>query len=158
MYLFDLASKLKKLNSRIYIDTRGGTRIAEGWHATGIYYREPGQDRAKYKGAVSHYVNNDAQRLLDAYDKGHKDKYLGGVAIEWVPEYDIFSEVEQGKPLHLVAPGWRSIVARLSRQGYIDLKRAKLLFGAASLGEQSYDKLKFEARRDLAQEEINNGN
>lgn len=138
MYLFDFQSKLKKLNPRLYVNTKEVRHIEGDWRSTGIYLRSAGGRKGRSTGLGE--VSNAAQSLLKDTMAGHVDKYIGPVSAGYVPEYEQykFDKWGEGK---ILAIGWRTTVLNLIRKGLVDADRAKKVFNCRGLGESSYDKL-----------------
>ena len=151
MYTFDLAAKLERLNSRLYIDTQNGRELAEGWWVSGIYLRSP--ERRERRISESR-LGGAGRQVYDAAVAGQKDKYIAGISLTWVPEYDIFST--EGE-YELLAPGWRSLVMNLVKQRLVSLDQARKVFNCSGLGEQTYDKLSLVERHDLWKKDFEDG-
>jgi hypothetical protein len=136
----DLQTKLQKLNPRIFI-LKGKAAVEGEWRYSGIYLREAGkkQTMAKWKWS---YADTGAQKHLEDLEKGTKDKFLCGVSLTVVPEYDIFN-LDRGLVL---APGWRSILLSLAKLKAIDIRKARRVFSASSLGRQTYDRMSLEQK------------
>lgn len=136
MLIGDFTSKLKKLNSKLYVkmDQR---QIIRGLGHSGIYLKQAKQAGLSYdtKDRGHHLVNRYYQEL----ESGQLDKFICGVCLEWIPEFDIYDD-EYTK---IVIPGWRTTLLRLVQAKAIDLDKAKKVFKCKSLGESDYDKLNF---------------
>lgn len=135
MYLFDLQSKLKKLNSNLYI--KGG----------GLYLREHKRATNTLKDHELHYDLAAGKYLKDLYT-GQVDTYIEALAKEYMPEYDEF-DTEKGI---LRVKGWRSLLCSLVKKKIIKLESAQRIF-SSSLLEQTYDKLGFDGKLAWARRE-----
>jgi uncharacterized protein (UPF0262 family) len=144
MYVFDLQSKLKQLNTNLYVDQRFANWVKDDFWVCGIYLR--GGPTIRQKLSTTQMVGMDATRrsILEAGYKGLRDRHVGGCNKQYVPEYDIF-DLESGE---MLAEGWRTITCSLAKRGFISLAKARKVFNAPSLGEQDYDRLSFYEKLD----------
>lgn len=140
MYAFDLQAKLRKLNSRLYIDATNPRQVGvdsdgEAVFSAGVHERFALRTR---KTEHRDYASTDAQKYLTQVESG-ESKFHGGIAYPWVPEHDRF-DVERGQ---LLMRGWRSLLTHLAKVGVIDIRKARKVFGCNELGLCSYDKLDY---------------
>lgn len=129
---------IKKLNDRLYVKTDERKEIAEGFWVTGIYYKEPERVISRYKNNKN-AVHGQHEKYLNALEAGELDKFITGVCLNVVPEYDIFDLAYN----RMLAPGWRKIVLKLVQHKLCTLEKARKVFKCSSLGEHDYDKMKF---------------
>lgn len=142
MFTFDVISKLKRLNRDLYLGDAG--REVFGWPAVGLYRR---RNRREDFGLLATNTSKDDEKLVTELQSGVRDEYLCGIPVGWIPDLPAFDPGTR----KLAAPSWREILLKLSRKGVIDLYRARQIFNAGSLGESDFDRLSFDAKRDLLQ-------
>lgn len=138
MLLGDMQSKLKKLNSRLYIKTDERKEHAKGFHVSGIYLKASERVKLRFKNDKS-AVHWKQGKYLEALERGELDRFICGVCLEHVPEYDVFCFVKN----NILAPGWRKIVLKLVKYKICTLDQARNVFNRQSLGESDYDKMSF---------------
>ena len=135
MLVSNFEYRLKKLNPRLFV-YRESVAQEDDWKISGIYLREAGK-----KETMAHwkwnYATTEAQKYLQDTETGAKDKFLCAVSLTEVPEYDIFN-LDKGL---IIAPGWRSILLALAKFKAIDIRDARRVFSAGSLGQQTYDRM-----------------
>lgn len=140
MYLFVFREKLSQLNPLLYVDTDKATQVNEEWRVAAIRLRK-GRASAERTSVVG--LQADAARFLSDSESGNIDEVVGGVPLEWVPEYDLLDPKAE-RP-RLLAKGWRSIVQALVKRGLCSVERARQVF-SRSLGETDYDRSSLEQR------------
>lgn len=151
MYLFDLQAKLKEVDPNLYVKTDHRIEATPGVFSSGIYLKANRRKANAISRSDVGLAGKDVMtRLLDSYT-GQLDVYLGGVTLDWIPEYDEF-HCESGR---LIRKGWRSVALSLVKQGVCSLDKVRKVFGS-SLGEASYDKLTYEQKLYKARQEMPN--
>lgn len=136
MLLCDFQSKLKRLNEDLYVKTDERVKHANDFWLSGIYLKATRQTIRGDK----NYAGDTAQRkYLEELENGNLDKYICGVCLNHIPEYDIFDF----ELTRLLASGWRKIVLRLVKMNLCTLAEARKVFNCSALGESTYDKMKF---------------
>lgn len=139
MYLFDLQAKLRRLNPGLYVRSDVRVQVQPGIYSTALHLNV---NRRKVRGVAQGDIallgSEGAKRLQEHYT-GQIDLYLGGVPLDWVPEFD---EIDPKTAL-TIRKGWRSIVLNLVKQNVCSMDRARKYFGS-SLGETRYDKFTYE--------------
>lgn len=148
MYLFDFIQKLQKLNPKLYANTEQRTYIMRGVWITGLYLKQPKRKKVS-TGSRLAVLSEKQRQYMEAMEKGELDKFVGGVGLVYVPEYDIF-DIEQYK---LMLPGWRTILLNLAKQKVIDLDKAKRVFKRSSLGQSDWDNMDFHKKIEWARGE-----
>lgn len=142
MLLFDLQSKLSKLNPALYIKTDERAKNGADFWISGIYCKNPKRTaKIGTSGSLSE-VTIDQQKYLQALHAGELDIFITGVCLNHIPEHDVF-DLEKNS---MLAPGWRKIALRLVTSKLCTLSRAKKIFNCSSLGEHDYDKMNFISR------------
>lgn len=136
MFIHDFIAKLKRLNPRLRVDTENAQKIGE-YRLAGIYLKNVRQKglSVDVQGRGHHKVDRYYQEL----ETGNLDKYLGPVALDHIPEYDVFN----AEYSNMAVPGWRTIVLRLVQQKVCSLERARKVFNCAGLGDSDYDRMSF---------------
>lgn len=143
MIIGDFKYKLAKLNPNLYVRTDDSTKM-EGLHHAGIYLKQVKQAGLSYDTKGRGSVN--VERYFQELESGNLDKFLCGICIEWIPEFDIFNK-EYTK---ISIPGWRTTLLRLVQSKAIELDKARKVFNCSSLGLSDYDKLNFFAKMQFA--------
>ena len=138
MLIGDFSSKIKELNDHLYVKTDDRNEIAEGFHVSGVYYKQPGRVESRFKNNKN-LVHAKHENYLLALEAGELDKFICGVCLEIVPEYDVFDLAYD----RMLAPGWRKVVLRLVKLDLCTLVKARKVFNCSSLGEHDYDKMGF---------------
>jgi len=141
MYLFDLQSKLKRLNNRLIVQTDQPRKILFGITSYPIVLAFGKRTHRSSNTARYDRLDTDARRYMEMKQSGQAGEYMGGVC-EYVPEYDEF-DIESGQ---LRFRGWRSIAYNLVLRGACTLDRARKVFNCSSLGETDWDKLPSEQK------------
>lgn len=143
MLIGDFKHKLARLNSRLYIRTDEVTKM-DGLAHAGIYMRNVKQAGLSWetKGRGDHRVERYYQEL----ESGNLDKFLCGICVEWLPEYDIFN----ADYTKIAVPGWRTVLLRLVSLKAFTLDEARKVFNCYSLGENDYDRMTFFQRVEFA--------
>lgn len=141
MYLFDLQAKLRELHPDLYVKTDTINKLHCGLVSSGIYLKNPKRaaDRSTWG---KHYVHEKQRKYLEAIEAGQLDKFIMGVCLNYIPEYDIY-DLERER---ILMPGWRTIVKRLHANKIITLDKARKVFNCKSLGESDWDKLNLHQR------------
>lgn len=115
-----------------------------GLRHAGIYLKQTKQ--AGLSSDVKGHGHHLVEKYYAALESGQLDKYLAGVCLERIPEYDIFNE----DYTKMEIPGWRTIILRLVQAKVTTLERARKVFECSSLGESDYDKLSLAGKMRLA--------
>lgn len=143
MLFGDFTHKLRQLDSRIIVKTDQPTKMDGLWHS-GIYLQQVRQAGLS-KGTKGHGTAQQ-EKFYSELETGQLDKFLCGVCIEWVPEFDIFN-AEHTK---IAVPGWRTILMRLIQSKLVTKDKARKVFNCQSLGEIDYDRLTFFGKLEFA--------
>lgn len=144
MYLSEFLTKLRRLNSRLYVGERGAVAMSGEWHALGLYERRV-SNRHQTSARLLSEANDVDRKYLGDRESGATDDFVCGIPAGWVPEGDVFDE--QGK---LLARGWRSIVCFLVKSNRTTWDKARKHFGAG-IGTSTYDKADFHGKRAYVQ-------
>ena len=137
MLLGDFQYKLQKLNPRLYIRTEQARTETDGSRHAGLYLKEPERMALRFEHDLN-LVHHMQERYLKALAAGELDRFICGVCIDDVPEYDRFN-LESDR---IQAPGWRTVSLSLVKKQICSLARVRKVFNCASLGEFDYDQLK----------------
>lgn len=143
MLLGNFKDRLRKLNSRIFIDEEKAT-VMQGLRHAGIYLKSVKQ--AGLSLDTKGRGHGKVERYYAALESGDLNKFLCGICLEWLPEYDIFN-AEYTK---IAIPGWRTVLMQLIQKKVIDREQARKVFSCSSLGEADYDRLSFFAKMQFA--------
>ena len=151
MYGFEFQSKLRRLNSKLFLDERAASPI-EGVPdrpQVSILYKQGEREDKKtnYLG-----LGTEGIRFLRDVESGHTYKHISGCATQWIPEFDEFSW--NGDRLVLSARGWRTIGKILVNHGICSAERFRRVFSCPSFLESSYDWAGYELRFEWAIREL----
>lgn len=143
MLIIDFTARLSRLNPRLIVRSDQATK-RQGLKHAGIYLKEQQQRGLSYDvkgkgpaGIEKYYAELAAGRL---------DKYICGVCIEWLPEFDVFNEEYSC----VSVPGWRTVLLRLIESKVFKLEDARRIFNCQSLGETDYDKMSIFKKMEFA--------
>lgn len=136
MLLCDFTSRLRQLNGDLYVKTDQVIKM-DGLKHSGIYLKMIKQSGLSYD-TKGHGAAN-VEKFFAARETGQLDKYMCGVCIEWLPEFDIFN----ADYTKIAVPGWRSTLLRLIQSKAFSLQSARKVFNCSSLGETDYDRMSF---------------
>jgi len=146
MILCDLQAKLRKVNDLLYVKTDRVNVTGNGrFKLSGIYLKVPKREQRRFK-QDSNQIHASHEKYLVALENGELDKFICGVCINHIPEYDIF-DFEWSR---ILAPGWRTIAMKLIGLKLASAEKVKKVFECQSLGEHTYDKLNFFRRLEYA--------
>ena len=134
MYIFDLQNKLRKINKDLYVKQDEINQMSCGLISSGIYLKNPGRSK-DMTGSNKNLVIAQQRKYLEAVEAGHLDKFIIGVCLNYVPEYDIF-DLERER---ILMPGWRTVAMRLVKMKVASLDKVRKVFQCKSLGESDWD-------------------
>ena len=137
MLLCDFQAKLKRLHPDLYVKTDERTKNGANFWISGIYLKARRQP-SKIK-ADRNLVHAQHEKYLNALESGELDKFVSGVCLNHIPEYDIFDFALT----RILAPGWRKLAMRFVAVNICTLERAQKVFNCPSLGESDYDNMNF---------------
>ena len=151
MLIGDFKSKLYKLNPRLIVSDAQPVRM-NGLYHTGIYEKQVRQNGLSFD--TRGHGDPKAEKYFAALETGQLDRYICGICIEWVPEYDVFN-AEYNK---VAVPGWRTILMQLVQKKLTTLDKARKVFEVPSLGEADYDRMSFFKKMEFAKkiDRVNN--
>lgn len=150
MYLHDFQHKLRQLNEKLYVKTDQVRK--DGVHKiAGIYLKSAGRVQVN-AGSNKGYASVEQQKYLEALERGELDKFICGITLDLIPEYDII-DVERSR---IIAPGWRTILLSLIRQNVVNSDKAKKIFSCSSLGEADFDRATFFQKIQIIKERNEN--
>lgn len=141
MDIGNFKNKLTKLNPALYVHQDLG-RTEGGLRHSAIYYKQPGRTPIKVSKADLQEAHSSQIHYLEALEAGEIDKYMCGVCLDFVPEYDIINT----EYVKIIAMGWRSTLLRLVSLKVCTLEKARKVFNCASLGESDYDRANFHGK------------
>jgi len=136
MSFHSFEEKIKKLNPKIYIDKAHRVfTVNKELGTSGIYLK----DFNSFNESTFGLSGED--KLIVEKMNAEQDEMIGWTTHDIVYEADQFDE--SGK---IIATGWRSILKRFVKSGYVDADKARQVFGWE---ESDYDRLTYEQKRDL---------
>lgn len=142
MLLTVFQEKLKKANPNLYVKTDERKKQGDNFWISGIYYQVRTRADLRYHSGGLAEIHREQAKYLEALSRGDLDKFITGVCLNHIPEYDIFDFTRSC----MLVPGWRKIALRLVKANVCTLAQAKKAFNCTGLGESTYDKMKFFAR------------
>ena len=129
--------KLSRLNRDIYIHKNATFALNKEWGTSGIYLKNRRREKLKNIGVLEG-AELESARKHNADDS----QYIGWTARKWVPEGNKYDE--EGR---LIAPGWRSILIKMIKQGLIQRDKAEKIFGATLFS--TYDLMSNKKKREF---------
>ncbi len=134
MYIFDLQAKLQKIHPDLYVKTDIVNHMHCGLVSSGIYLKNPKRSKDT-TGSGKNLIIAVQRRYLEAMETGQLDKFVMGICLNYIPEYDVY-DLERERVL---MPGWRTVAVRLARANIASLDKLKKVFKCRSLGETDWD-------------------
>ncbi len=146
MLLTDLQTKLRRIDTRLYIDTSNIVTKENNLRFAPLYLKKARKSEITVQRSDRNQVNAAHAQYLDALERGIMDIYVTAICLDFIPEYDIFN-MEYTK---LAVLGWRSLALMLYKQKIASLDRIKKAFQCNGLGESDYDKASFFGKLEFA--------
>ena len=146
MLLTDLQAKLRKIDTRLYIDNRSIVTRENGLRFAPLYLKKARKSEITVQRTDRNQVSAAHAQYLDALEAGIMDTYVTAICLDFIPEYDIFN-MEYTK---LAVIGWRSLGLMLAKQKIASLDRIKRAFNCDGLGESDYDRASFFGKLEMA--------
>lgn len=146
MLLTDLQAKLRKIDTRLYIDTSRPVIRENGLKFGGLYFKKARKDEIAVQKSDRNKVHSSHAQYLDALERGEMDIYVTAICLDFIPEYDIFN-MEYTK---LASMGWRSVALLLVSKKLATLDQVRKAFDCRGLGESDYDKAGFFGKLEIA--------
>lgn len=146
MLVSDLQAKLRKIDTRLYIDNRSIVTRENGLRFAPLYLKKARKSEISVQKTDRNQVSAAHAQYLDALEAGVMDTYVTAICLDFIPEYDIFNK-EYSK---LAVIGWRSLGMLLEKQKIASLDRIRKAFDCRGLGESDYDKLSFFGKLEMA--------
>lgn len=146
MLLFDLQAKLRKIDTRLYIDTSKPVVRENGLRFAPLYFKKARKMEITVQRSDRNLVSAHHAAYLDALERGEMDTYVSAICLDFIPEYDIFN-MEYTK---LAVIGWRSLALMLYNKKIAPLDRVKRAFECNGLGESDYDRASFFGKLEFA--------
>lgn len=146
MLLTDFQYKLRRIDTRLYIDTSKPFVRENGLRFCPLYLKKAKKMDITVQKSDRNQVSAAHANYLDALEKGVMDTYVTAICIDFIPEYDIFN-IEYTK---LAVMGWRSIGLLLRNLKIADLDKIKKVFNCNGLGESDYDRASLHGKLEIA--------
>ncbi len=146
MLLTDLQAKLRRIDTRLYIDNTKITTRENGLRFAPLYLKKARKSEISVQRSDRNSVHSAHEKYLDALERGEMDTYVTAICLDFIPEYDIFN-MEYTK---LAVLGWRSLALMLSKRKIAPLDRIKKAFQCNGLGESDYDRANFFGKLEFA--------
>jgi hypothetical protein len=143
MLIGDFKKRLQQLNPNLVVKDDQVVKM-DGLKHSGIYLKQVKQSGLSYD--VKGRGDARVERYYAALESGQLDKFLCGVCLEWLPEFDVFN----ADYTKIAVPGWRTVLMQLVSKQAISLDKARKIFNCASLGEADYDRMNFFKRAEFA--------
>lgn len=137
MLLTDFQAKLKRIDTRLYIDASKPVTKENGLKFAPLYLKKARRDQVSTSKTDRNLVHAGHAKYLDALESGVMDTYVTAICLDFIPEYDIFNK-EYTK---LAVIGWRSVGLILANQKIASIDRIRKAFNCQGLGQSDYDKL-----------------
>ena len=146
MLVSDLQAKLRKIDTRLYIDNRSIVTKENGLRFAPLYLKKARKSEISVQKTDRNQVSAAHAQYLDALEKGVMDTYVTAICLDFIPEYDIFN-MEYTK---LAVLGWRSLALMIVRQKLADLSKVKRAFECKGLGESDYERASYFGKLEIA--------
>lgn len=146
MLLTDLQAKLRKIDTRFYIDASRPVTKENGLRFAPLYFKKARKSEITVQKSDRNSVNAAHAQYLDALERGEMDTYVSAICLDFIPEYDIFN-MEYTK---LAVIGWRSLALLLVKQNLADITKVRNAFGCQGLGESDYDRANYFGKLEIA--------
>ena len=145
MYLFDLQTKLKKINPNLVVFTDKGIALGEirSYPLVLMF----GKRHRGFSALGKHYMDANTQKYMEMKENGQNGEYICGVSA-WTPEFDMLNE--RGE---VVARGYRSLGKLLAEKGIASWDKIRKVFRASDLGRTDYDRATYEQKLEWARKE-----
>jgi len=137
MLLTDFKAKLRRIDTRLYVDHANPVTRENGLKFAPLYFKKARREQVNVAASVRNSVHAGHAKYLDALESGVMDTYLTSICLDFIPEYDIFNK-EYTK---LAVMGWRSIGLILAKQKIASLDKIRKVLDCQGLGESDYDKM-----------------
>lgn len=146
MLISDFNAKLRKLSTRLYIDTSKPVVRENGLKFAPLYYKNPRKQFSTVQKTDRNKISDSHAKYLDSLETGELDTYVTAICLDFIPEYDIFN-IEYTK---LAVMGWRSIALMLVKMKICELDKIRKAFTCSGLGESDYDKASYFGKLEFA--------
>lgn len=146
MLLTDLQAKLRRIDTRLYINTDQIATRENGLRFGALYLKKARKSEISVQKADRNIVHSSHAQYLDALERGEMDTHITSICLDFIPEYDIFN-MEYTK---LSVIGWRSLALMLHKQKIAPLDKIKKAFQCNGLGESDYDRANFFGKLEFA--------
>lgn len=146
MLLTDFQAKLRKIDTRLYVDNSKIATRENGLRFAPLYFKKARKSEISVQRSDRNAVSAAHAQYLDALETGVMDIYVTAICLDFIPEYDIFN-MEYTK---LSVMGWRSIGLLLKNMQIADLNKIKKAFNCNGLGESDYDRASYFGKLEIA--------
>lgn len=146
MLLTDLQAKLRKIDTRFYIDTTKFVTKENGLRFAPLYFKKARKSEITVQKSARNSVHAAHAQYLDALERGEMDIYVSAICLDFIPEYDIFN-MEYTK---LAVLGWRSLALMIVKQNLADIDKVRKAFECKGLGESDYDRSSYFGKLEIA--------
>ena len=146
MLLTDLQARLRRIDTRLYIDTSKIVTRENNLRFAPLYFKKARKSEITVQKADRNSVSAAHAQYLDALERGEMDMYVSAICLDFIPEYDIFN-MEYTK---LAVIGWRSLGLIIANQKIASLDRIRKAFQCDGLGESDYDKASYFGKLEMA--------
>jgi hypothetical protein len=146
MLLTDLQAKLRRVDTRLYIDTSKPVTKENGLRFAPLYFKKARRADITVQKSDRNQVSSAHAKYLDALERGEMDVYVSAICLDFIPEYDIFN-MEYTK---LAVIGWRSLALMLVKQNLADIAKVRKAFDCKGLGESDYDRANYFGKLEIA--------
>lgn len=146
MLLTDLQAKLRRIDTRFYIDASRPVTKENGLRFAPLYFKKARKSEVTVQKSDRNSVSAAHAQYLDALERGEMDIYVSAICLDFIPEYDIFN-LEYTK---LAVLGWRSLALMLIKKELATADRVKKAFECKGLGESDYDRASYFGKLEIA--------
>ncbi len=146
MLLTDFQAKLRRIDTRLFVNTERPDKRENGHKFGGLYFKKPRVEKVNVKKSDRNAVHENHAKFLDALETGQMDIYVTAICLDFIPEYDIFNM----NYTRLSIMGWRSIALLLVEKKIATLEKVRKVFQCEGLGESDYDRAGFFGKIEIA--------
>lgn len=146
MLLTDFQAKLRRIDTRLYVDSSKIVTRENGLKFAPLYLKKARKAEITVQKSDRNSVSATHANYLDALERGEMDTYVTAICLDFIPEYDIFN-MEYTK---LAVMGWRSIGLMLKNMKIADLETIRKAFNCKGLGESDYDRASYFGKLEMA--------
>jgi len=146
MLLTDLKAKLRRIDTRLYVDHANPVTKENGLKFAPLYFKKARRSKSNVSYGDRNLVHASHAKYLDALESGVMDTHVTAICLDFIPEYDIFNK-EYTK---LAVLGWRSLALLLVEKKLATIDKVRKVFNCQGLGQSDYDRMSMWGKIEFA--------